>query len=150
MFANGNDRLRKGHVYVAPVDRHLIVEGDRLLLGHGPRENNFRPAIDPMLRSVAACCGPRAVAAILTGTLNDGASGLWAVDQCGGITVVQDPHDAEFSEMPMNVLNRLKPDHVVTLAEMPKLLASLVSQPAGEAMPIPESIEFETEIAKGR
>src|SRR5579885_104823 len=148
-FAADDERLRKGHIYIAPTDRHLIVEGDKLLLGHGPRENNTRPAIDPMMRSVAVCCGARAIGVVLTGTLDDGASGLWAIDQCGGITVVQDPSDAAFPDMPVNALNRLRPDHVVTLAAMPRLLASLVTQPAGAPMAVPESIEFEVAVAKG-
>ena len=149
-FAQRHDTLRKGQIYIAPADRHLILEGDTILLGHGPRENNARPAIDPMMRSVAACCGPRMIGVVLTGTLSDGASGLWATDQCGGITVVQDPSDAAFPEMPMNALNRVSPDHVVRLEAMPKLLTTLVSQPAGIPMPIPESVGFEVEIAKGR
>ena len=149
-FAQRHDSLRKGHIYIAPVDRHLMLEGDTILLGHGPRENNVRPAIDPMMRSAAACCGPRMIAVVLTGTLGDGASGLWAADQCGGITVVQDPSDAAFPDMPTNALNRVRPDHVVRLDAMPKLLANLVSQPAGIPMPIPESVGFEVEIAKGR
>jgi two-component system, chemotaxis family, protein-glutamate methylesterase/glutaminase len=149
VFATDNDRLRKARIYVAPANRHLIVEDDRLVLGHGSRENNARPAIDAMMRSAAACCGPRTVGVVLTGTLSDGASGLWAIDQCGGITVVQDPADAEFSDMPTNALNRMKPDHVVSLTAMPKLLNTLVSQPAGESSPIPESVKFEVEIARG-
>lgn len=148
-FAQDGDKLRKSHIYIAPVDRHLMVESDRVILGHGSRENNARPAIDPMLRSVAACCGPRTVGVVLTGTLYDGASGLWAIDQCGGVTVVQDPSDAAFPDMPTNALNRLRPDHVVSLAAMPKLLNSLAAQPAGDPMPVPESIGFEIEIAKG-
>ena len=149
VFASDNERLRKGHIYIAPADRHLIVDDDRLVLGHGSRENNSRPAIDPMMRSAAACCGPRTVGVVLTGTLSDGASGLWAIDQCGGITVVQDPSDAEFSDMPTNALNRLRPDHVVSLTAMPMLLKSLVSQPVGESSPIPDSVKFEVEIARG-
>ena len=148
-FACSGEKIRKGRIYLAPVDRHLIVEGDRVILGHGSRENNSRPAIDPMLRSVAACCGPRAIGVVLTGTLTDGASGLWAIDQCGGITVIQDPADAAFPDMPLNAMNRVKPDHVVPLAAMTKLLVSLTSQPAGNAMPVPESIGFEVQIAKG-
>ena len=148
-FAEPNERLRKGRIFIAPGDRHLIVEDDRLTLGHGPRENNTRPAIDPMMRSIATCCGPRAIGVVLTGTLSDGASGLWAIDQCGGITVVQDPNDAAFPEMPANALNRLQPDHVVTLEAMPRLLASLVLQPAGATMPVPKSIQFEVAVAKG-
>src|SRR5262249_22262730 len=112
-FANDGDRLKKGHLYLAPPDRHLLIEGDTLILGHGSRENNTRPAIDPMMRSVAVCCGPRAVGVVLTGSLSDGASGLWALHRCGGIAVVQDPSDAAFSDMPLNALNRVRPDHVV-------------------------------------
>ncbi|AMN42288.1 chemotaxis protein CheB [Rhodoplanes sp. Z2-YC6860] len=149
-FVKNGDRLRKGHFHLAPPDRHLLVEGEAMLLGSGPRESNSRPAIDPMLRSAALCCAPRTVGVVLTGTMSDGASGLWALHQSGGVSVVQDPRDAAFSDMPANALNRLKPDHVVTLAAMPKLLASLAGQRAGEIMPVPGNIKFEVEIAKGR
>jgi two-component system chemotaxis response regulator CheB len=149
-FASDGEALKKGHIHIAPPDRHLLIEGDTVVFGHGPRENHTRPAIDPMLRSVAVCCGSRAVGVVLTGTLGDGASGLWALQQCGGLTVVQDPNDAAFSEMPMNALNRVRPDHVVTLAAMPRLLSSLALQPSGAIMPIPESIRFEVDIARGR
>jgi two-component system chemotaxis response regulator CheB len=149
-FVKDGERLRKGHIHIAPPDRHLLIESDRILLGRGPRENSSKPAIDPMLRSVAVCCGARAVGVVLTGTLSDGASGLWALHQCGGIAVVQDPNDAAFPEMPSNALKRVRPDHVVTLAAMPRLLTSLVSQPAGAIVSCPESIRFELEIAKGR
>src|SRR5215475_7781266 len=60
-FAVDGEKLRKGHIYIAPPDRHLLLDGDRLSLGSGPRENNARPAIDPMLRSTALCCSGRAV-----------------------------------------------------------------------------------------
>lgn len=69
-----------------------------------------------MLRSVAACCGARATGVVLTGILGDGASGLWTLAQLGARTVVQDPADAAFSEMPMNALNGTQADHVATLA----------------------------------
>ncbi len=149
-FASEGETIRKGRIYLAPPDRHFLIVDGRAVLGQGPRENNSRPAIDPMMRSVAACCGPHAAGVLLTGTLNDGASGLWALDQCGGVTVVQDPSDAAFPDMPTNALNRLRPDHVIGLAAMPKLLTSLALQPAGEPVPVPESIRFEIEIARGR
>jgi two-component system, chemotaxis family, protein-glutamate methylesterase/glutaminase len=131
-FAADGERLKKGRIYIAPPDRHLLVDGDRLSLGSGPRENNARPALDPMLRAAALCCGFRSVGVVLTGTLGDGASGLWALQQCGGMTVVQDPKDAAFPEMPLTALNRARSDHVVPLADMPALLESLAHQPAGE------------------
>ncbi|MGH6671308.1 MAG: chemotaxis protein CheB [Xanthobacteraceae bacterium] len=148
VFASDGETIRRAHIYIAPPDRHLLLDGDRLALGSGPRENNSRPAIDPMLRSAAVCCGARAVGVVLTGTLGDGASGLWAVRQCGGLTVVQDPHDAAFPEMPLTALNRTKADHVVRLAHMPALLASLAHQPAGEAAPRPSGVAYEVEIAR--
>lgn len=131
-FASDGQAYRKGHIYIAPPDRHLLLDGERLVLGSGPRENSSRPAIDPMLRSVAACCGARSIGVVMTGTLGDGASGLRAVQHCGGLTVVQDPKDAAFPEMPMNALERTSPDHVVTLADMPRLLDGLArtSRPA--------------------
>jgi two-component system chemotaxis response regulator CheB len=148
VFAKDGDVLRKSHIYIAPPDRHLIVDGDRISLGEGPRENNARPAVDPMLRSAAVCCGSRTIGVVLTGSLGDGASGLWTIHQSGGITVVQDPKDAAFAEMPMTALNRAKPDHVVRLKDMPALLASLAQEPAGEAKALPRSIQYEVEIAR--
>jgi two-component system, chemotaxis family, protein-glutamate methylesterase/glutaminase len=147
-FANDGQRIKKSHIYIAPPDRHLLLDEDRISLGSGPRENNARPAIDPMLRAAAVCCGSRAIGVVLTGTLGDGASGLWAINQCGGITVVQDPKDAAFPEMPLSALNRAKPDHVVSLADMPALLGSLAHQPTGEAPRVPRSIRHEVEIAR--
>src|SRR5882724_12223470 len=148
-FARDGDTLRKGQIFLAPPGCHLIADRDRLLLGKGPRENHARPAIDAMLRSVGVCCGPRAIGVVLTGTLGDGASGLKAVQQCGGISVVQDPDDAAFPEMPRNALNRSVPDHVVRLADLPLLLNSLVQRPAGDPKPVPESVRFEVGIASG-
>jgi two-component system chemotaxis response regulator CheB len=148
VFAAEGDALKKAHIYIAPPKRHLLVDGDHLSLGLGPRENNARPAIDPMLRSTAACCGPRTIGVVLTGTLGDGASGLWAVGQCGGITVVQDPSDAAFSEMPLTAMSRSPPDHLVKLANLPALLETLVHQPVGQPVPVPDRIRIEVQIAR--
>lgn len=148
-FAADGDRLEKGCIYIAPPERHLIVESERLRLGSGPRENNARPSLDPMYRSAALCCGSRAVGAVLTGTQGDGAAGLLTLKRCGGITVVQDPHDAAFAEMPATALARARPDHVVSLAGMPALLEELVRQPAGQPVPVPGNLEYEVNIASG-
>lgn len=147
-FAAEGDAIRQGRIYVAPPGRHLLIDGEVIALGSGPRENNVRPAIDPMLRSAAACCGHRSVGVVLTGTLDDGASGLWALNQAGGTTVVQDPQDAAFPEMPVTALNQAKPQHVAKLADMPALLDRLVRQPAGQPGAVPESLRLEVEIAR--
>ena len=148
-FAVDGERLRKGRIYIAPPDRHLLIDGERIALGVGPRENNSRPAIDPMLRSAALCCCNRTIGVVLTGTLGDGASGLWAVKQCGGSAVVQDPRAAAFPEMPQTALELAQPDHVVDLEHMPALLDSLVRQPAGEPTAAPSGMAFEVRVAKG-
>jgi two-component system, chemotaxis family, protein-glutamate methylesterase/glutaminase len=148
-FARDGELLEKSRIYIAPAERHLIIDGKRLWLGSGPRENRARPAIDPMLRSAAVCCCVRSIGVILTGTLGDGAAGLSALNQCGGITVVQDPKDAMFHEMPSTALNRTKPNHVTRLADMPALLERLVRQPAGEPKRLPLNLKYEVEIAKG-
>jgi len=147
-FAADGEAMERGRIYIAPRERHLLVDGECLRLGIGPRENNARPAIDPLLRSVAFCCGPRAIGAVLTGTLGDGASGLQALKTCGGLAVVQDPSDAAFPEMPAAALDRVKPDYVVSLEAMPALFEKLVHEPVGAARPVPHEIRYEVEIAR--
>ncbi len=149
-FAADGEKLERSRLYIAPPGCHLLVQSERLQLGLGPRENNARPALDPLFRSAGLCCGPRAIGAVLTGTLGDGAAGLSALKQCGGITVVQDPSDAAFPEMPATALSRVEADHVVRLAAMPALFEKLVRQPAGQPVPIAEAIKFEVDIASGK
>jgi two-component system chemotaxis response regulator CheB len=146
-FAKDGEKLRPGRIYIGPRQQHLLVDGDTLRLGSGPRENHARPAVDPFFRSAALCCGPRVVGVVLTGMLHDGASGLHSLKECGGITVVQDPEDAAFPSMPRSAIDQARPDHVVALAAMPALLDKLVRQPAGEPRPIPDRLRFEVDVA---
>ncbi len=144
--------MQPSQIYLAPPNSHMLTDGDELSLGQGPRENNSRPAIDPMFRSVALCCGPRAVGAVLTGRLRDGASGLHTLQQYGAVTVVQDPGDAAYAGMPEAALIQLKPDHVASLASMPALFQRLMREPRGpdrSALPSPNLV-YEIELAKGR
>jgi two-component system chemotaxis response regulator CheB len=147
-FAREGEPMQKGHVYIAPTQHHLIIDGESLFLGVGPRENNSRPAIDAMFRSAAACCGGRVIGVVLTGTLGDGASGLWTIRQCGGITVVQDPSDAAFPDMPRTAMILVQPDHVARLADIPTLLARLAREPDGTPKTVPETLKYEVEVAR--
>jgi two-component system chemotaxis response regulator CheB len=148
-FARGGEKVESGHVYLAPARGHLLLGADRRIeLGHGPRENNARPAIDPMFRSIALCCGSRAIGVVLSGMLGDGAAGLLALKQGGGTTVVQEPSDAAFSDMPAHALQHTQPDHVVTLAALPALLRKLVQNPAGKPVAPGERLRMEVEIAR--
>jgi two-component system chemotaxis response regulator CheB len=125
--AVNGERPQPGRIYVAPPDFHLVVEPGRLRLTKGPRENRFRPGIDPLFRSAAQVYGPAAIGVILTGNLDDGAAGLWAVKHLGGIAIVQDPSDALFPAMPQNALDHVKADHVVPLSAIPSLLVELTT-----------------------
>jgi two-component system chemotaxis response regulator CheB len=121
-----------GHIYVAPPDRHLLLTPDsRTRLTRSARENNHRPAADPMFRSAARHYGPRVIGMVLTGAQSDGAAGLLAVRAAGGVAVVQDPHDAVVGAMPQSASNVAGADHIVPLADMARLLVELVREPNG-------------------
>lgn len=116
-----------GHVYVAPPDHHMTIEPGIIRLTKGPRENWARPALDPLFRSAARTYGEAVIGVILTGGLNDGTAGLIEVEQCGGVTVVQDPLDAANPSMPRSALAHVDVDHCAPLSEMPRLLVDLAA-----------------------
>ncbi|TJZ91849.1 chemotaxis protein CheB [Paracoccus gahaiensis] len=142
--------LREGRIYVAPADHHLVVDGHVVRLGRGPRENMARPAIDPLFRSAGLSFGPRAIGVLLSGMLNDGASGLADLKRCGGVTVVQSPLDAVESEMPRTALLASDIDHRAAAGDLAVLLSHLVHEQPGPAPDPPESIALEVAIAMGR
>lgn len=141
--------IESGHIYVAAPDWHLLVDRGIIRLGRGPRENMVRPAIDPMFRSAALAYGPRVVGMVLTGKLNDGASGLSAIKRCGGMAVVQHPLDAKADEMPLAALQAADVDHVVPARDLARLIVALSGAEAGPAVPPPASLSVEVEIARG-
>lgn len=133
---------------MAPPDRHLLVQPDSLHLVRGPRENRVRPAIDPLFRSAAVAYGARAVGVVLTGLQNDGSAGLLAVKQCGGITVVQDPADAPYPEMPRSALEHVEVDYCLPMATMGTVLYQLTQKLPQGILPIPQDIRREVEMAE--
>jgi len=144
------EEIQKGRIYVAPPDHHLLISPGYMRIVRGPQENRFRPAIDALFRSAARAYGPRVVGVVLTGYLDDGTVGLQAVKKRGGVTVVQDPQEAEYSSMPNSALRYAKIDHCLPLTEIAELLVSLTKEPAVEekAYPVTQEIEFESNIAE--
>ena len=123
-------------VLIAPPDRHVLVDGDRVVLSAGPTENGCRPAIDPLFRSAAHVHRGRVIGVVLTGNLDDGSAGLLAVTRHGGEAVVQDPAEAQFPGMPRNALDAVPDARTVALADLPSVLVELVRRPA-PALPPP-------------
>ncbi len=138
-------RIEPGHVYIAPPDHHLMLAPGKMRLTQGPKENRSRPAVDALFRSAALAYGPRVVGVVLTGHLDDGTAGLWAIKDQGGVAVVQDPGEAEAPSMPLSALKYVAVDHVWPLAEMADALAHLVQTPAPDNRSNPVSKETETE-----
>jgi two-component system chemotaxis response regulator CheB len=134
-----------GCVYVAPPDRHLLVDAPgRIRVLDGPRENRHRPAVDPMFRSLARVYGPAAIGVVLSGGLDDGAAGLSLLRRSGGDAVVQDPEDAGVRSMPEAAL-RMVPEAIRVPSErMAEQLIGLARQsrttrtPPSEAEPARE------------
>jgi len=149
LHPHDGEAIQPGRIYVAPPDQHLLLDGGRLRLSRGPKENRFRPAIDPLFRSAARAYGPRVIGVILSGALDDGTAGMAAVKACGGLTVIQDPQEAIDPAMPQSVRAHVAVDHCVPAAAIGPLLADLARRGAadGGTAPIPEHIEIEARIA---
>lgn len=142
------EAIRPGRIYVAPPDRHMIVDRDRLLLSAGPKENYARPAINPMFRSAAFAYGSRVIGVILSGTLDDGTAGMKAVKERGGVTIVQDPDDAQYPSMPSSTLAAIKVDFRLRKTEIAERLIQLTREQASIAeMALPnEGLAAEVEM----
>lgn len=146
----GPTRFRKGTVYLAPPDHHLVLNRTRASLTRGPRENRHRPSVDVLFRTAAAHHGPRVIGVVLTGFLDDGTAGLVAIQAEGGLTLVQDPQDALFPDMPSNALQALRVDHCLPLNRIGPMLSSLAREPAakGGRAPSPREARVEKAIAE--
>lgn len=124
------ESISYNRIYVAPPDQHLLLEKGIIRVTRGPKENRFRPAVDPLFRSAAHHYGSRVIGIILSGALDDGTAGLWTIKNRGGTTIIQDPLEAEVPSMPQNALDAVEIDHCVGIEEMSLLLQKLVEQTA--------------------
>jgi two-component system chemotaxis response regulator CheB len=130
VFPRHGEELAHGCIYVAPPDHHMLLQDGRIALTRGPKENHTRPAIDPLFRSAALCCGPRVIGLVMSGYLDDGTAGLRAIKDCGGVTMAQDPADAEFPDMPASALANVAIDFCSDAQGLANRIVELAGSPA--------------------
>lgn len=148
--AINGEEIRRGRIYIAPPDHHLLIEDRHVKLVHGPKENLHRPSIDALFRSAARWAGPRTIGVVLTGARDDGTTGMRAIKQRGGIAIVQDPSEATFPSMPLSVMQDIKVDYSLPLREIAPLINTLSHETAEEEgrYPVSDEIEIEARIAE--
>lgn len=146
VHAQDGEQIRTGRIYVSSPDHHLLVEGDRVVVKRGPKDNRFRPSIDALFRSAAYTHRERVIGIILSGMLNDGTSGLWSIKRFGGTAIVQDPGEAAVDSMPLSALDEVEVDHVLPAAEIGPLVGRLVREPAGAAVSVPRDVAERVEV----
>ena len=124
------DRLRPGHVYLAPPNRHLVAGAEGiLLLTRTERVHFSRPSADMLFESVAENYGPRAIAVVLTGTGKDGSDGVQAIKNAGGTTIAQDEATSEYFGMPGEAIKTGTIDCVLPLGDIAPALKRMVALP---------------------
>jgi two-component system chemotaxis response regulator CheB len=149
--AADGEPVRRGRIYVAPNDRHLLLFDGHLRLTRGPAENGHRPAVDPLFRSVARAAGRRAVGVVLSGSRDDGAAGLASIAAVGGITVAQEPSDALYPGMPTAALTAVAIDHSLPAAKLGGLLAGIATMDLPpEPHDTPDDALLDAEVAMSR
>jgi two-component system, chemotaxis family, protein-glutamate methylesterase/glutaminase len=146
------ESVLEGRVYFAVPDRHLMLSGSHLRLTRGPRESHARPSIDVLFRSCAASLGARAIGVVLTGALDDGTAGLWAIKDAGGQAIVQSPAEAEYSSMPEHALRHVDVDAACRLSDMPEVLLRAIHEAKrrAEGTSMSDKLQIENRIAAGQ
>ncbi len=124
--AEDGEKIRGGQIYVAVPDRHLAVESGGIRLTRAPRERHTRPSVDVLFRSAAYDMGARVIGVILSGIMDDGTAGLWAIKDRGGISIVQTPKDAGYDSMPRSALEHVQIDYCLDVEHVGPTLGSLV------------------------
>lgn len=112
--AEEKQSIESGTVYIAPSDYHLLFEKDKTFsLDFSEKVHYSRPSIDVGFESAAEVYGASAIAVLLSGANADGAEGLNAIRNAGGVAIVQDPAEASVAYMPQQAIDNFKVDYVV-------------------------------------
>lgn len=118
--------VKKGVVYIAPPNYHILIEEDSSIsLSADEKVNYSRPSIDVLFLSASDAFKEKLIGVILTGANDDGAKGLFVIKRNGGLTIVQDPLEAETSLMPLAAIKTTEPHHILKVNEISKLLIDL-------------------------
>lgn len=124
--AQDKEWIKAGIVYFAGSGYHLSVEKNfSFSLSCEDPESYARPSIDIMMQSAADAYGDTLAGILLTGANHDGAAGLASIKTLGGLSIVQDPAEAETAIMPQAAINFCQPDLILTLDEIQRLLVTL-------------------------
>jgi two-component system, chemotaxis family, CheB/CheR fusion protein len=132
------------HVYVIPPNKHLILQDSRIELVEPQQATGKRLAIDLFFRTLAAAYGSRAVAVVLSGTDSDGAIGIKHIKEQGGLTLAQEPKEAEFDGMPRSAISTGMVDWILPVAQMPPRLLEFLRNEARMRVP-PEEPQSEAD-----
>jgi two-component system chemotaxis response regulator CheB len=128
--AQDKEALQPGTLYFAAPGYHLCIEADHSFSYSREEPVHFsRPSIDYLFESAADAYGAAVMGILLTGANQDGAAGLYTIKQRGGVTVVQDPQEAQVATMPEAALALHQPDYILTVRGILALLAELDSRP---------------------
>jgi two-component system chemotaxis response regulator CheB len=124
--ADEKEKIRSGIVYFAPPDYHLLIERDEIFsLSSDERVRYSRPSIDVLFETAAIVYKETLIGIVLTGANNDGAAGLVAIKRSGGLTIVQDPADAQYPYMPASAIEAKGVMRIMTLAQIKDFLLTL-------------------------
>ncbi|MBF0288685.1 MAG: chemotaxis protein CheB [SAR324 cluster bacterium] len=124
--AEDKEKIDPGFVYTAPPNYHVLIEKERTLsLSVDAPVVYSRPSIDVLFESVPPFMAKHTIAILLTGANNDGTKGMLYIHRHGGLTIVQNPENAESSLMPQSAINAVQVDHLLDLEEMAPLLIQL-------------------------
>ncbi|CAM3645814.1 chemotaxis protein CheB [Polaromonas hydrogenivorans] len=143
VIAEDGQPIEHGRVYVASADRHLMVTPQGIRLSRGPKEVRARPSVDVLFRSAATAFGSRVIGVILSGALDDGTAGLWAIKDHQGATLVQIPSQAMHPSMPESAIAHVEVDFVGTV----EALAAKVRELVGTAAPVVAASAFSLQRA---
>ena len=125
--AEDKDEMVKGTVYVSPPGYHMLIETDATIsLSVDMKEHYSRPSIDVLFETASSHFKDKLIGVLLTGANDDGAAGIASIKRHCGMTIVQNPTDAEFGEMPSSALKKSAVDKVLDLVDIGPFIVSQI------------------------